>query len=379
MIAKSIQGKTPEEIKAGLLSSVADGFKPTLAIAFISIHTDVAGTIEVLEEAGLAIFGASTAGEFTDQGVENHSAAVLLMDIRKENFTIVMSDCEYGKEREVARKIGEKGKATFHHPALLITTSHIETIGEKVIEGFTEILGPEITIMGGVAGDDIRMEGGIVFTNHHISERAICALFLDQDKIEIAGQAVSGWKGVGTPKTITKCEGNWIETIDDQPALDMLIKFTGLIINLDDKLNLISQIGMTFPLQVIREKGIPTMKPPLMYNRETKAVMTGGYVPQGSIIRFSLPPDFDVVDTVIESAQRIKGTALRKADAMIVFSCIGRLRSLGPLVEQEISGLQDVWKTPLAGFFSYGEYGRTEGGNLDFHGTTCSWVALKEK
>ena len=61
--------------------------------------------------------------------------------------------------------------------------------------------------------------------------------------------------------------------------------------------------------------------------------MTGGYVPQGSSIRFSLPPDFDVVDTVIESAQKIKDTTLRDADAMIVFSCIGRFSTLGPLIE----------------------------------------------
>ena len=247
------------------------------------------------------------------------------------------------------------------------------------MEGLTDALGPDVTIIGGVAGDDLLMQGGIVFTNHTSSERAICALFLDQDKIDIRGMAVSGWKGVGTTKTVTKSKGNWIETIDDQPALDMLIKFTGLKVDFNGDQNLLTQIGMSFPLQVIRDKGIPTMKPPLMYNRETKAVMTGGYVPQGSSIRFSLPPDFDVVDTVIESAQKIKDTTLRDADAMIVFSCIGRFSTLGPLIEAEIDGLKQVWNAPLAGFFSYGEYGRTEGGDLDFHGTTCSWVALSEK
>ncbi len=379
MNTKSIKGNSPEEIKTALENSMADGFRPTLAIVFISILMDVKGTMEVLEEAGLNIFGASTAGEFTDTGIEHQSAAILLLDVAKEYYQIVIRDCAAGSERDVAKQVAEKGKETFHHPAVLLTTSHIELIGEKIIEGFTDILGPEATIMGGVAGDDIRMQGGIVFTNHHFSERGICALFLDHDKIEIAGQAVSGWKGVGTLKTVTKSEGNWIETIDDQPALDMLIKFTGLKVRLDDELDLINQIGMSFPFQVIREKGMPTMKPPMMYNKETKAVMTGGYVPQGSSIRFSLPPDFDVVDTVIESARKIKDTTLPNADAMIVFSCIGRFSTLGPLVEDEINGLKEVWDAPLVGFFSYGEYGRTEGGYLDFHGTTCSWVALKEK
>jgi hypothetical protein len=38
-----------------------------------------------------------------------------------------------------------------------------------------------------------------------------------------------------------------------------------------------------------------------------------------------------------------------------------------------------VYNVPMAGFFSYGEYGRATGGNNEFHNMTCCWVALKEK
>jgi hypothetical protein len=223
------------------------------------------------------------------------------------------------------------------------------------------------------------MQGGFIFTNDKFSHRAIMALFLDQDKIEVIGQAVSGWKAVGTPKTITKSERNLVYTIDDQPALDMLLKFTGLKINTDNANDLFEQVGLAFPLQITREKGSPTMIPALMYNPATKAILCGGNIPQGSTMRFSLPPDFDVIDTVIDSARQIKTSTLPDIDAMIIFSCIGRLTELGPLAEEEINGLKEVWNKPLAGYFSYGEFGRTEGGNPDFHGSTCSWVALKEK
>ncbi len=40
MKAKSIYGKSPEEIKIALQQAMADNFKPTLAIAFISIKQD---------------------------------------------------------------------------------------------------------------------------------------------------------------------------------------------------------------------------------------------------------------------------------------------------------------------------------------------------
>jgi hypothetical protein len=379
MKAKSIKGNSPEKIKTALQQSMADGFKPTLAVVFMSTQMDVPGVIAALEETGMAIFGESTAGEFTDAGIDKGSAAILLLDISPEYFSIVFKDIEDQRGREVAKQIGVEGKKVIQHPAAILGASHIETTREAIIEGFIDALGAEATIIGGIAGDDLRMEGGFVFTNHQFSHRGIVALFLDQDKIEVQGLAISGWKAVGTPKTITKSKGNQVYTIDDQPALDMLIRFTGLKINTDNATDLIQQIGLAFPLQITKGKGSPTMLPALMYNPVTKAILCGGNIPQGSTMRFSLPPDFDVIDTVIDSARQMKTSTLPDIDAMIIFSCIGRLTELGPLVEEEINGLKEVWKVPLAGYFSYGEFGRTEGGNLDFHGSTCSWVALKEK
>jgi hypothetical protein len=52
---------------------------------------------------------------------------------------------------------------------------------------------------------------------------------------------------------------------------------------------------------------------------------------------------------------------------------------LGPLIEQENEGLHKIWNAPMAGFFTYGEYGNGLDNKYKFHSTTCSWVALKEK
>ena len=70
---------------------------------------------------------------------------------------------------------------------------------------------------------------------------------------------------------------------------------------------------------------------------------------------------------------------LQSADALIIFSCIGRLTTFGPLIEEENQRLQKTWNVPMVGFFTFGEFGRAEGGVPEFHTTTCSWVAIKEK
>ena len=43
MIAKSIKGKTTEEIKQALEKSMAGGFKPTLALVFLSAMNEIDG------------------------------------------------------------------------------------------------------------------------------------------------------------------------------------------------------------------------------------------------------------------------------------------------------------------------------------------------
>ncbi len=112
---------------------------------------------------------------------------------------------------------------------------------------------------------------------------------------------------------------------------------------------------------------------------EDHSIMCSGSVPQGSKVRFSLPPDFDVIDTVIREVEKLKATEMPEADALIVFNCAGRFLSLGPLLHEEIEGIKKIWDVPLAGFFTFGELGRATHGNLEMHNMTTVCVALKEK
>ena len=49
------------------------------------------------------------------------------------------------------------------------------------------------------------------------------------------------------------------------------------------------------------------------------------------------------------------------------------------MAQQENDGLHEIWEAPMAGFYTYGEFGRALNGKHEFHSTTNSWVALKEK
>ena len=92
MKAKSIKGNSPGEIQSALNDSMADGFKPTLAIVFISIRQDRNAVCKILRNEGLDVMGATSCGEFTNEYQEQGSAVILLLNLKRENYTILFED-----------------------------------------------------------------------------------------------------------------------------------------------------------------------------------------------------------------------------------------------------------------------------------------------
>ena len=92
MKAKSIKGRSPEEIKIALQESMADGFKPTLAIVFLSIKQERKAICEIVDKEGIDIIGATSAGEFIDGHESKGETVMMLFDINKNDYCILFED-----------------------------------------------------------------------------------------------------------------------------------------------------------------------------------------------------------------------------------------------------------------------------------------------
>ncbi|MCS5491317.1 FIST signal transduction protein [Algoriphagus limi] len=379
MNAKSIQGKSPEEIKKALAESMADGFKPTLAIIILTNIEDAEPLREIFGASGIEIFGLTVPQKFSEHGIAEDDIVIMLLDMKPENFKIEINGYQGSSAYEVGYQTGSVGSNYFKNPAFIISPVDFQVSGDELIRGLTDAAGYDAVVAGGIAGNPVDFSG-IVFTNSASSKSGLLALILDQDHISICGLAVSGWKPVGTSKKITKTEGTWVYTIDDEPAMKVIQRFLGneiVLSNTEASGLLPSDLG--YPLQFERESGNVIMKPALFLNPSDQSIMIGGHVKEGDKFRFSLPPDFDVIDKVIESTRTYKEEKMPDSDVLLVFSCVGRLGSFGPLITTEIEGLASTWGKPMIGYFSLGEFGKLDEGRCEFHGTTVSWIALKEK
>jgi hypothetical protein len=384
MIAKSIKGNSPEEIKTALKQSMADGYKPTLAFVFISIKQDIDAVSNLLNAHEIQIFGATSSGEFIDGDISNGGIAVLLLDIDSANFKLLLLDYRDKEPEAVAKEMAEKAKEKFKNPSIILSTSfyargELESLlGDLLIRTIESVTGKETTIWGGRAGDDFIFDESVVFTNHLLTKRGIIMLVFDGDKIIATGEAASGQKPVGTEKVITKAVGNWVYEIDNKPAAEMVLKYLGLNLS-PEEAETFNPSGMCIAFSVSRDKSAPVIRGVGMFNWKDKSVSVLGSIHEGDKVRFTLPPDFEVIEEVKFNAEKIQNDEMPEADALLMFSCIGRLTQFGPIAGDEIEGVRKAFNVPMAGFFTYGEYGRARNGNNEFHNNTCCWVALKEK
>lgn len=379
MKARTIKGGSPAAIETELATIKTDGFKPTLAIVMASIYHDRKAISAMLNDAGIAVFGASTNGSFIDEQIDRQATSILLLEINPAHFMILAEDFPAKNYREIAGNMARKTQERFADPAFLIAGSHTETDAEQLLLGFEDVIGKEVNINGCMAGDDFTFSEQFVFTYGKETSRGLVMLAVDQDHIILKGRATCGWKAVGTVRTVTKSEGNHVYTVDDIPVLDLTTKYGGLENATPENGVFSMEVAAQFPLQVQREKGDPVMRPGLLIDWADHSFYCSGSVEQGAKVRFSLPPDFDVIEKVIKGCEDMKATEMPDADALIIFSCGGRLVTLGPLISEEVTGMQQVWNVPMVGMFSNAELARATGGNLEMHNLTTCCVAIKEK
>lgn len=380
MKAKTIKGRSSLDIQSALEQSMADGFNPTLAVVFISIKQDREAICSLLNNHRIQIFGTTTSGEFINSEISEGGIAIMLLDLDPAFFRLVFLETNAGSAYEVSKQLGETGRSSFDQAAFIVASGWLHTDGEQIIRGIEEGYQKEPAIFGGMAGDDLALSGPVVFTYGKSSITGLVALIFDADKVEVTGIATCGWKPIGITKTVTKSEGNVVYTIDDQPAFDLVIKYLGL--NTDEMNainNTVVNLGAYYPLQLERDNAPPVMRTAMLGNKEDRSLICAGNVPQGAKVRFSLPPDFDVIDTVVEECTGLKTDTQGNADAVIMFSCISRYLSFGVMTSEEIERVMQVWNAPFIGYFSYGEFGKSKRGKHEFHNNTCCVVVLKEK
>lgn len=375
MLAKTIQGYTIAEIKESLANIISEKFKPGLALVFASEKILCEELVEVFRSFEIEIFGSGSSEEIAENQLYQDSIVAMLFELNPDYFSVKRFTSEDGLK--VGTDIGNWALETFSDPALLLFVAGggITLNTDQLLQGlFAE--GRKIPVFGGLSSAQNFEDRPRFFDVDGISEKGALALVFDNEKIELSGVAVSGWREIGTPKRITRSKGNIVYEIEGIPATDFYEKYFHIRPDQSDEAFNV----MEYPISLLREDGGKVIRAAISLQGHDKSVIFGGSIPAGSLVRFCSPSIVETIQHTIEQIQTFKaGTRVENSDALILFDCAIRSRSFGIYMRREIKLIKELWQIPQIGFSSWGEIGNEPGKSCDFHNTVISLVLLRSK
>jgi len=349
---------------------------PTLAFVYTSPRHNIRKLVVELNGYPFLVFGATTAGEiFADEthGVKEKEEGIvcMLLDINPEFLSLRLLQVEDNRYYEVGQEVSRWAQNKFSNTAVITVTSGLNFDNDAYTQGLISD-GIEYAF-GGASGDDLILKDTFVFSKDNFSTHGVIALALNKDKINIAGARAFGWTGIGKERFVTKADKNIVYEIENKPAIEFYKKY--LNITNDD----MPQVGIEYPLEVVMRNGQIAYRAVLEIDEENGALIFAGHVEEKSRVRLSSAKGKEIITHVEDSISTVMKESLDfKPEVALVFPCCSRKQVLGDMAIKEIEAVYNNAKTPIIGFYAYGEIGAFPGG-YGFQNETFVTALLSEK
>ncbi len=229
----------------------------------------------------------------------------------------------------------------------------------------------ELPIAGGLASAPLggEPEGARVFLNGRVYPSA--CLLVCWRGVRATVEIVRGWSAASPVYTVTRADGNVLHEIDGEPATDWFRRF----FTVDGRLAGMPEAAHSFPLIIEgpdrdRQGIYRSMRE---FDSPEGAVTFWGDLQVGDEVRLAMGNDASLVETAAALASG------RRADAAMLYSCVGREIVLGERAEAEVASIHEaLGGLALSGFFTFGEIGPTATGTMAFYNHTAVLVLLSE-
>lgn len=319
---------------------------------------------------GVPVIGCTTAGEIATHGPSEAGLVVAAFggdgfEVGTAVATSASQDLR-GAGRSAARCLPARSDRPYR--VLLLLTDGLSGDQQEVVRGAYGVVGAGVPLVGGCAGDDLKMTRTFQLYDDDVLTDAVVAAGIASDAPLGIGVR-HGWRRVGEPMLITSSGGNRVYTLNDQPALDVYLKHLGVGEPTEEGF---ARLALTHPFGLSRPSGEEQVRFVGGADFADRSLSCIAEVPQGGLA-WIMEGDADSVLAATEAACRDSLAALcgRPPLGMLTFDCIARREVLGDQgIHSEIRRLTTVCGgAPVAGFYTYGEIARTRG-MRGFHNQT---------
>jgi hypothetical protein len=354
---------------------------PKLLIVFCSQAHDLRALLrQIRERAGdVPLIGCTTGGEIAAAGPSD--ASVVVAAFGGSGFA-ARTAVATGASRnlwEAGARVAEcaPDRPDLPHQVLLVLSDGRGGDQQELVRGAHGVLGAAVPLVGGCAGDDLKMSRTFQFHGDRVLTDAVVAAGIASDAPLGIGVR-HGWRRAGEPMLVTSSMGNRVYTLDDRPALDVYLQHLGVTepAHLDQQG--LARLALTHPLGLSRPSGEDQVRFIGGGNSAERSLSCIAEVPQGALV-WIMEGD---ARSVLEATDAACDDSLATLGGhpplgMIAFDCIARRDVLGEGgIRKEIGRLRTIAPdTPISGFYTYGEIARTRGVR-GFHNQTLVVLSI---
>ncbi len=372
----------PDPVLAGreAVSAAVSGDDPKLLVVFCSSSYDTGTLLATINDSapGVAVIGCSTAGEISTSGPGEASVVVTAMG--GQGFSIATAVARDAPAD--LRRAGAEAAACIdaieprEHQALLLLTDGLAGDQTLIVRGAYSVVGAQVPLVGGCAGDDLKMSSTQQFYGGEVLAGAVVAAAIGSDA-PIGIGVRHGWRRVGDPMLITRSSDSRVYEIEGRPALDVYFERLAAPEEVRRDATAFVRFAQVHPLGLASrsEEHVRFIGDADFGDRSLGCIAE---VPQGSLAWLMEGDDSSVLEATDAACEdALAALNGNRPLGLLAFDCIARRGVLGEEgIRSEVARVAALGGgAPVAGFYTYGEIARRRGIN-GFHNQTLVVLAL---
>ena len=304
------------------------------------------------------IVGCTTDGEMSCDGYHKESAVLGGIASDQIDFTISYAD-NLSRDCELAGKQLADGLSSSVQYVQLFTDGILGN-GCAVLRGIISVLGEQVPIAGGTAGDSGKMRRTWQFAGGNLLTDAAVAVGFSGD-FRLGTGVRSGWSPIGLAKQVTRASGNILYELNGEPALQVYERFLG------KHAEKLPAVGVEYPLGLVGkcldgDRGdYYLLRATMSVDRQQESIRFAGEIPEGTMVHLTCGDRGSILAATTEAARLAEAELGDARSAMVFFySCMARKIVLGQRTQEEFDCVREVFgrQVPIVGFYTYGEYSR---------------------
>jgi hypothetical protein len=263
---------------------------------------------------------------------------------------------------------------------VLVLSDGLGVNGTQLVAGLASVLGGDIPVSGGLAGDGPRFGRTVVGLDDVPGTGRIVLVGLYGESVRISHAAAGGWDAFGPPRRITRAAGSVLHELDGKPALDLYERYLG------EEAEGLPGTALLYPLRIWdpERPDDAVVRTVLAIDRDARTMTFAGDLPEGWSAQLMRGNHAHLVSGAERAALDADGRARAGGDGprlALLVSCVGRRLLMGQRTADEVEAVGDALgaRTVQVGFYSYGEIaGRDVRNRCELHNQTMTVTLIDE-